>query len=117
MKPAILPAAAVLIAAICGAAAALAQAPDAAKGREIFVKNGCWGCHGFNGQGGVTGPKIAPDPMPLEALIAYLRNAAATRMPPYDAKGLPDADVGHIHAYLAALPKPANWRTIPLLKE
>lgn len=99
------------------AGAASAQAPDAKTGREIYTQKGCWGCHGFNGQGAVTGPNIAPDPMPLEALITYLRNASATLMPPYDAKGLSDAEVAHIHAWLASQPKAADWKTIPLLKQ
>lgn len=99
--------------------AAVAQVAkgDIGKGRELYIKTGCWTCHGYNGQGGVTGPKIAPDPMPLEALITFLRKADSTRMPPYDAKGLPDADIGHIHAYLVSLPKPVDWKTIPLLKQ
>lgn len=98
-------------------ATAEAQSADPRKGREIFIKKGCWGCHGYNGQGAVTGPRIAPEPMPVEALVAYLRNASATLMPPYDARGLPDADVVHIHAYLASQPKTTDWKTIPLLKE
>jgi ubiquinol-cytochrome c reductase cytochrome c subunit len=89
---------------------------DAVKGRDIYVKKGCWSCHGYNGQGAVSGPKIAPDPMPLDALIAFLRNAASTRMPPYDATGLPDAEIADIHAYLVSLPKPADWRSLPLLQ-
>lgn len=92
------------------------QSADAKKGREIYVKVGCWGCHGYNGQGGVAGPKIAPDPMPTEALVAYLRNASSTRMPPYDAKGLPDGDVAHIRAFLASIPKTGDWKSNPLLK-
>jgi mono/diheme cytochrome c family protein len=93
-----------------------ASAADATRGKELFVKNGCWGCHGFAGQGGVAGPRIAPGPMPVEALTMFLRKADATRMPPYNAVSLPDSDVADIHAYLSSLPKPADWRTIPLLK-
>ena len=107
-------AAAVLLALAAGAAHA--QSGDANKGREIFIKVGCWGCHGYQGQGGVAGPKIAPDPMSAEALLAFLRNAAGTRMPPYDAKGLPDGDVTHISAYLATIPKTGDWKSVPLLE-
>ena len=96
-----------------------ADAADTRRGREIYVKTGCWGCHGYNGQGSssVQAPKIAPDPMPLEALITFLRKADSTLMPPYDAKGLPDADVADIHAYLASQPKTPDWKSIPLLKQ
>ncbi len=34
------------------------------KGKPPSCKYGCWQCHGTLGQGGVTGPKLAPDPMP-----------------------------------------------------
>ena len=91
-------------------------AGDAKKGRDLYIKVGCFGCHGFDGQGGNAGPKIAPDPMPADALTTYLRNAAATRMPPYDAKNLPDGDVVHIRAYLASLPKTGDWKKVPLLQ-
>src|SRR2546430_13714370 len=51
-------------------------AGSAEKGKTAYVKHGCWQCHGFVGQGGVTGPKLAPNPMPPEALSAFVRNAA-----------------------------------------
>ena len=46
-----------------------AQAPagDAAKGKVLFMKNGCYECHGTVGQGG-TGPRIAP----RTASLAYV---------------------------------------------
>ncbi len=106
----------VLGAATATAATVEAQTTDAGKGRRIFVEKGCWACHGYSGQGGVAGPRIAPEPMPLEALIPFLRNASSTRMPPYDARSLPDTEVRQIHAWLASLPQPADWRTIPLLQ-
>lgn len=111
--------AALVIAGAIAGVATTADAADPKRGREIFVKAGCWGCHGYNGQGAtaVNAPKIAPDPMPLDALIVFLRKADRTLMPPYDAVGLPDTDVADIHAYLVAQPKPADWKTIPLLKD
>jgi mono/diheme cytochrome c family protein len=107
---------ALLTSVVAAASAGQVIAADVTRGKEAFIKNGCWGCHGYAGQGGVAGPKIAPDPMPLEALTTFLRKADATRMPPYSEVSLPDSDVADIHAYLSSLPKPADWRTIPLLK-
>lgn len=95
------------------APAALA-AGSAEKGKTAYVKHGCWQCHGFVGQGGVTGPKLAPDPMPLEAMSAFVRNTRGN-MPPYQAAILPDADLADIHAYLQSLPKPRDAKSIPLL--
>jgi mono/diheme cytochrome c family protein len=99
-----------------GSSAALA-AGDAAKGKQNFMKYGCWQCHGMVGQGSpVTGPKLAPEPMPLEAMSSFIRNSRRT-MPPYRVEVLPEADLADIHAYLSSVPKPADYKTIPLLAE
>ena len=95
---------------------ASASAASAEKGKELFVRNGCWQCHGFVGQGGVAGPKIAPDPIPAEAFKAFLRNSNRA-MPPYREAVLPDGDVDDIHAYLSSLPKPADYKSVPLLNQ
>ena len=39
---------------------AATAAGSAEKGKAAYVQHGCWQCHGFAGQGGVTGPKLAP---------------------------------------------------------
>ncbi len=93
-----------------------ASAASAENGKTAYVKHGCWQCHGFVAQGGVTGPKLAPGPMPLEALTAFLRSSNRA-MPPYREAILPDADIADIHAYLQSLPKPADPKSIPLLNQ
>jgi ubiquinol-cytochrome c reductase cytochrome c subunit len=99
-----------------GSSAALA-AGDAAKGKENFLKYGCWQCHGTMGQGSpVSGPKLAPDPIPLEAMSSFIRSSRRA-MPPYRVEVLPEADLADIHAYLSSVPKPADFKTIPLLAE
>lgn len=93
-----------------------AFAADAARGKQVFDKVGCWQCHGFEGQGANTGPKLAPEPMDVEALKSFIRNSASTAMPPYTAKVLNDEEVADIHAYLASIKKPPSAKTIPLLQ-
>jgi ubiquinol-cytochrome c reductase cytochrome c subunit len=93
-----------------------ASAADAEKGKMLFVKNGCWQCHGFVGQGGIAGPKLAPDPIPLEAMKNFVRNSNRS-MPPYREAILSDADLTEIHAYLSSIPQPADPKTIPLLNQ
>ena len=95
--------------------ASVASAADPGRGKEIYVKVGCYACHGYDGQGGVTGPKLAPDPMAPDALASFIRNSAPTLMPPYSEKVLGDAEVADIHAYLATIRKPPNAKEIPLL--
>ena len=91
-----------------------AEAAPAEKGKVAYVKHGCWQCHGFAGQGGVTGPKLAPNPLPLEALSAFTRNTRGA-MPPYQKAILPESDVADIHAWLQSLPKSPDPKSIPLL--
>jgi len=98
-----------------GAGAAVAA--DAAKGKQNFMKYGCWQCHGTVGQGSpISGPKLAPDPLPLEAMSAFIRSSNRA-MPPYREDVLPNADLADIHAYLSSVPKPADYKTIPLLSD
>ena len=89
-------------------------AGSAEKGKLAYVKLGCWQCHGFVGQGGVAGPKLAPNPMPLPALSVFLRHTNGP-MPPYQEAVLSNEDIADIHAYLQSLPKPADYKSIPLL--
>jgi mono/diheme cytochrome c family protein len=86
---------------------AVAQDERVANGRKLFVKYGCYECHGFEAQGGGSaGPRIGPDPVPLPALIGYVR-APAREMPPYTDKVVSDKELGDIYEFLKSLPHPA----------
>lgn len=63
-------------------ATAAKSAPSAARGKQTFMRVGCYTCHGTEGQGSGSGTKLAPDPLPAEALAQFLRNAAGF-MPSY----------------------------------
>jgi mono/diheme cytochrome c family protein len=76
----------------------------------------CWQCHGTQAQGGVTGPKLAPDPMPIEPFTAFVRTTNRG-MPPYLEAILSNEDLEDIHAYLQTIPKPADYKSIPLLNQ
>ena len=93
---------------------AAAAAGSAEKGKSAYVKHGCWQCHGFMGQGGASGPRLAPNPMPFDALAAFVRFTSRA-MPPYQKAILPDADLADIHAYLESIPKAPDYKSIPLL--
>src|SRR5258708_33394607 len=99
---------------LLGQGAALAA--DAARGKIFFTqKYGCYQCHGTEGQGSaITGPKLAPDPLPYEALSAFIRTSNGA-MPPFREQILPNADLEDIYAYLKSIPPAKDWKTIPLL--
>jgi mono/diheme cytochrome c family protein len=104
----------VAIALATGMSGEVALAGDAAKGKTTFVRVGCYECHGHQGQGSVAGLKLAPDPLPYETLVAFVRSSSGP-MPPYSAKILSDDDLSDIYAYLTSIPKPPDPKTIPAL--
>jgi ubiquinol-cytochrome c reductase cytochrome c subunit len=97
-----------------GCASSLAASAE--KGKSAFMKAGCWQCHGTVGQGGITGPRLAPGPIPFETFQAFVRSSSR-QMPPYREQVLPDADLADIHAYLESIPKPRDYKDIPLLAQ
>ena len=106
---------AVVLALVATSAAAADQKPSAAHGKQLFLKVGCWQCHGTVGQGSTAGVRLAPDPLPVEALTTFVHETTGD-MPKYTAKVLTDADLADIHAYLASIPQPASPDTIAILK-
>jgi mono/diheme cytochrome c family protein len=88
--------------------------PSADNGRALFVKVGCYLCHGYQGQGGAAGPRIAPDPLPFDGLAAFVRTTSG-EMPPYGEKLLSDADLADIYGYLQSVPRPPPLASLPLL--
>ena len=105
-----------VIALILAASLASAQSGNVEKGKMLWVKDGCYSCHGTDGHGGV-GPKVAPRPMAAAAFIAIVRHPPASGMPTFTAKVLPDADLNDMLAYLRSIPDPPAVKDIPLLNQ
>jgi mono/diheme cytochrome c family protein len=75
-------------------------AGNAEAGKKLFGRYGCYECHGWEGQGGMAGPRIAPNPLPFTAFVRYVR-APKGVMPAYTEKLLKsEQDLADIHAYL-----------------
>ena len=93
-----------------------APAGNAENGKRLFTKIGCYQCHGREGQGSnMSGPRIAPDPIPFESLTRYVRKPTG-EMPPYTAKVVSDQELADIYAYLESRPHPPTAKASPLLK-
>ena len=103
-----------LLLAVLGASQAALAAGSAEKGKAAYVQHGCWQCHGYVGQGGIAGPRLAQTQLTADALSVFVRNTRGA-MPPYQKAILSDADLADIHAYLQSLPKPRDYKSIPLL--
>ena len=88
---------------------------DSENGKRLFMRNGCYQCHGTVGQGSpVTGPKLAPNPIPFDTLSNFVRTTNRA-MPPFSKDILSDEDLGDIYAYLTSIPKGPDPKDIPLL--
>jgi mono/diheme cytochrome c family protein len=95
---------------------AQAPAPDAANGKKLFLRDGCYECHGYAGQGGRDGARIAAIGLSAQGLIRYVR-APAGQMPAYTDKVITDQELTDIHAYLQTMAKAKPVKDIPLLQQ
>jgi mono/diheme cytochrome c family protein len=128
LPPIILPAIAALlllaIPALHAQNAAPAEKPEAAPagnveaGKKVFTRDGCFECHGHEGQGAAqgAGPRIGPLQLSFEAFAKYVHQPTG-QMPPYTSKVISDQDLADIYAYLQSRPKATPSKDIPLLNQ
>ena len=85
-------------------------------GKQVFEKLYCSACHGHDGQGGSSGPRIGAPAPSVSRVISYVRKPTGG-MPPFTAKIVSDAELTDIQAYLASRPAAAPLKNIPLLNQ
>ncbi len=83
-------------------------------GEALYLKYGCYQCHGYSGQNG-PGARLVPVRMNATQFTSYVRNPA--RMPPYSVKVVPDAQLADIYAYIRTLKLSPAAKDIPLLNQ
>jgi ubiquinol-cytochrome c reductase cytochrome c subunit len=94
-----------------------APAGNAATGKTLFAKIGCYQCHGREAQGATaTGPRLGPGPIAYNRFVSYIRKPTGD-MPPYTAKIVTEQQAADIYAFLQSLPKPPAVQDIPLLRQ
>ncbi len=93
-------------------------AGNAETGKKIFTKDGCYECHGREGQGAAqgAGPRIGPLQLSFEAFTKYVHHPTG-QMPPYTSKVISDQELADIFAYLQSRPKATPSKDIPLLNK
>ena len=95
---------------------------NAENGKKLFIADGCYQCHGRQGQGGSSAPigsygaRLAPPRLSVEGVRAYLRHPSGG-MPPYTAKVISDSEIDDIYAFLKTVPAPPPVKDIPLLNQ
>jgi len=101
------------------ASAAFAQSKDLTgdveKGHAIFVKNGCYQCHGHIGQGTIAGARLMQTKLTQAGFIGFVRNPPPSSMPQFRAQVMPDQELADVYAYLKSIPPPKAAKDIPLL--
>jgi mono/diheme cytochrome c family protein len=112
--------------ALASLSAAQSQAPvagtasipagDANKGQQLFANDGCYQCHGRVAQGGASGPRLAPRPLPFAAAVRYIRRPTGL-MPPYTMKVISDQELADLYAFLRTIPEPPAVASLPLLNQ
>ena len=99
---------------------ALAQQPtpanNAGNGKRLYERDGCWECHGWAGQGGRDGARLADTALTTAQLTRYVRKPTGA-MPAYIDKVITDQELADIWAYLKSMPAPKAAKDIPLLNE
>jgi ubiquinol-cytochrome c reductase cytochrome c subunit len=100
------------------AGADTSPAGNAQNGKKNFASDGCYECHGLQGQGATqTGAaRIGPPQLSLESFMSYVRHPT-NQMPPYTSKAISDQDLTDIYAYLKSIPLPPKGKDIPLLNK
>jgi mono/diheme cytochrome c family protein len=91
---------------------------NAQNGKKLFNGDGCYECHGRQGQGAAqTGAaRIGPPQLSFEGFQNYVRSPK-NQMPPYTSRALPDQDLADIYAFLKSIPMPPKGKDIPLLNK
>ena len=87
---------------------------DPQRGKKLFSSDGCYECHGTQGQGALTGARIGPPTISLVGFTWYVHRPGG-QMPPYTEKVAPDQDLSDIYAFLKSIPLPPQSESIPLL--
>jgi mono/diheme cytochrome c family protein len=91
---------------------------NAETGKKIFTKDGCYECHGREGQGAAqaSGPRIGPSQRFIRPFIKYVRQPTG-QMPPYTSAVISDQELTDIYAYLQSRPRTTPSKDIPLLNQ
>jgi mono/diheme cytochrome c family protein len=93
-------------------------AGNAETGKKIFTKDGCYECHGREGQGAAqaSGPRIGLSQRFIRPFIKYVRQPTG-QMPPYTSAVISDQELTDIYAYLQSRPMTTPSKDIPLLNQ
>jgi mono/diheme cytochrome c family protein len=102
---------------LAGTVLAQTKPGDPANGKRLFIRNGCYQCHGTVGQGGLAGPRLAQTKLTRDGFTSYVRNPRPSNMPPYRSKVMSDQELTDVYAYVQSVPPPVPLANIPILSD
>ena len=100
------------------AVVALAQTPagNVENGKKLFLRDGCWECHGYAAQGGRDGARLSETALTTAQFTRYIRRPTGA-MPAYIEKVVSDAEAADLWAYVRSLTGPKAAKDVPLLMQ
>jgi mono/diheme cytochrome c family protein len=101
---------------VAGWAVAQESSTAADRGKQTYMRVGCYQCHGTNGQGNDAGPALTPNTLPAVGMAAFIRLNPG-RMPVYPEEVLSDAEIADIVAFLRSVPPPPSADSIEILRD
>jgi mono/diheme cytochrome c family protein len=99
-----------------GQSPAATPAGDAKIGSDLYLKKGCWECHGYSGANGSGAPLVLTS-LNATGFMNYIRNPKTNNMPLYSAKVVSDKDAADLFAYIKTFKKPPEVKDVPLLQQ
>ena len=90
---------------------------EAENGKRLYMRNGCYQCHGTVGQGGRAGPRLAQIKLPVGVFIAFVRNPPSSDMPQYRVKVMSDQELADVYAHIKSFPAPPASKSIAILNQ
>ena len=86
---------------------------DVGPGKALYDDFQCWQCHGYEGQGARTGPRLAGTQYPYIAFATFVRHT--NLMPAYSPNVLGDAQLRNIYEFMRSIPAPPALEDISKL--
>jgi mono/diheme cytochrome c family protein len=86
---------------------------DVSSGKALYDSFQCWQCHGYEGQGGRSGPRIAQTAYPYSVFAIFVRYT--NLMPAYSPDVLSDAQLRDIYEFVRSIPAPPALEEISKL--
>jgi mono/diheme cytochrome c family protein len=86
------------------------------RGKQLYLENSCYACHGYNAQTG-NGQRLLPPRLTEQVFKLYIRAPRTPQMPAYSTKLISDAEAADIYAYILSLPREPELKDVPLLNQ